>query len=108
MSMIEFGRISSYKYEFVGQRFQMPLDFSPQYFHLYRIRLDELINRSVESATRKSKTRVFNSLIESKSHTYGVVSGIIVRYHKNKPSTIQKYVAIVGSLESRPSNFGNY
>ncbi|CAG9329998.1 unnamed protein product [Blepharisma stoltei] len=108
MTQKEEGRNFSYNYEFIGQRFIANLDFSQQYLQIYHARLNGLRSRTLENAAHENKIKPLENLMDLKQHKKAVIYGTIARYHKAKPSTIQKYLSVVGSIESRPSDFGNY
>ncbi|CAG9321182.1 unnamed protein product [Blepharisma stoltei] len=102
------GRSISYSYEFLGSRFESKLDFTAQYFNLYRSRLNALHWRSIDTAKAQRDVPILHQIMELKPDNVCIVSGVIVRNHKTRPSIIEKYIAKVGTLEPRPSCFGSF
>jgi DNA polymerase delta subunit 2 len=93
-----------FSYEFTGKRFIQELQFSSQYFNLYRHRLEELrgcINSSDASCMYMDR------ITDVKQDQHVFVVGIIVRSHVSRISNIEKYIVKVGVMDPRPS-LGNF
>lgn len=94
----------SYEYKFTGNRFVQDLQFSYQYFNIYRHRLQEL-RQLID--TQDHLNILVDRITEVKQDQHVFLIGIIVRSHKTRASNIEKYIVKVGSMESRPS-IGNF
>ena len=94
----------SYEYRFTGTRFVQELQFSSQYFNIYRHRLNEL---RLKIDTEEHTNIYVDRITEVKQDQHVFLIGIIVRSHKMRASNIEKYIVKVGSMDSRPS-IGNF
>lgn len=108
MSTPAKGRCINYTYKYTGHRFQSKLDFEAQYFSLYRARLNCLKYRAIDEAKLKCVGKEVGQIMELKHDETCIVSGVIVRNHKERPNIIEKYIAKVGNIEARPSGFGSF
>lgn len=94
----------SYEYRFTGTRFVQDLQFTAQYFNIYRHRLEELRQRI---DVQDHINILVDRITEVKLDQHVFLIGIIVRSHKTRASNIEKYIIKVGSMDTRPS-IGNY
>ena len=80
------------------------LQFSAQYFSMYRHRLEELRTRIHPSDCSSLYTEKITD-VKPEQHVFLI--GIIVRSHHSRASNIEKYIVKVGTMEPRPS-LGNF